>query len=449
LAGQYTLTGKTSSLIRIYFIASIALLFFAYGVAVGIYKVFPYTQIRNALAAAADWRDNAEHYARISPEKHLRAPRRSGDGVTRYDVEQAQQGVTLLTGMWGESLGVKLVSMDGERLHEWMVSFNEIWPQAKHLPLQPHDWDTNIHGLFAYPDGDIVFNFEHNGLVRLNQCGQVQWQLDELAHHVVHAAPDGNFWVGGEKKYTSRVPRWPFLNPPFSEDLMLLVSPEGEVLRRLSVLDIIYKSGWESLLIGANQGGGAVWKGTVKSRGPDITHLNDIEVLGADIAAAFPQFSAGDIMISLRNLHLIAVIDPATEQIKWLQSGPWMMQHDPDFLADGRIMIYDNRARGWGAAQGEGSRIVMLDPQTGELDVVLRSTEDERFFTSQMGKAQYLANGNILLSEPDAGRAIEVNGKGEVVWEYVNRWSDEKVAVIVDAIRLPADYFDLSPEACM
>jgi hypothetical protein len=46
---------------------------------------------------------------------------------------------------------------------------------------------------------------------------------------------------------------------------------------------------------------------------------------------------------SFRNINLIIVFDPDSGVVKWSQTGPWLRQHDPDFLSDGRLLIYDNR----------------------------------------------------------------------------------------------------------
>ena len=438
----------TENWAKLYFAVAIALLLFGYGVAVGMYQVFPYQPIRNAISAAADWNENAEHYARIKPDKHLRPERGPGSELNRYDEAKALDGVTLLSGMWGESLGVKLVGMDGNLLHEWLVSFNDIWPDAPHLELQPHDWDTNIHGLFAYPDGDLVLNFEHDGLVRIDRCARVQWQLPELAHHFVTQAPDGNLWVGGEVHHKKKDARFNRIEAPFAEDFLLEVSPEGEVLRRISVLELFYNSGLEGLLLASTQSTGGIWKGTVVSRGPDITHLNDLDILSAEDAAAFEAFSAGDILLSLRNLHMLLVFDPATEIIKWYKLGPWLMQHDPDFLSDGKIMVFDNRARKTVDGKVYGSRILELDPVSRDVEVIYSGSDEDLFFTSQMGKSQPLSNGNVLIAEPDGGRAFEVDRDGAIVWEYINRWSEEQVAVITEAVRLPGDYFNISQESC-
>jgi hypothetical protein len=433
---------------KLYFGIAIALLVFGYGVAVGIYHLFPYQQIRNGISAASDWTENAEHYARIKPDKHLRASRGPGSEVNRYDQNKAWDGITLLSGMWGETLGVKLVDMKGDLLHEWMVSFNEIWPDAPHLELQPHDWDTNIHGLIAYPNGDIVFNFEHDGLVRIDRCAVVRWRLPELAHHFVVQAPDGNLWVGGVVHHKEKDPRFNRINAPFAEDFMLEVSPGGEVLRRISVLDLFYNSGLEGLLLASTQATNGIWKGTVQSRGPDITHLNDMDILTESDGAAFELFDAGDMLISLRNLHMIMVIDPDTETIKWYKLGPWLMQHDPDFLPDGKIMVFDNRARSVIDGKVYGSRILELEPNSRAVEILYDGSDEDPFFTSQMGKSQPLPNGNVLIAEPDGGRAIEVNRDGTIVWEYINRWSEEQVAVITEATRLPKDFFHMSQEAC-
>jgi hypothetical protein len=54
-----------------------------------------------------------------------------------------------------------------------------------------------------------------------------------------------------------------------------------------------------------------------------------------------------------------------------------------------------------------------------------------------MGDHQLLSNGNTLLTESVAGRVIEVNTSGDIVWEYFNLVGNGLVAVISDAQVLP------------
>ena len=49
----------------------------------------------------------------------------------------------------------------------------------------------------------------------------------------------------------------------------------------------------------------------------DLFHLNDVEALSNSIADQYPLFETGDLLISLRDLHLVFVMDPITEIVKW------------------------------------------------------------------------------------------------------------------------------------
>jgi hypothetical protein len=431
--------------VTVYFRAAILLFVFAYGLAAGMFGWFPTQTIRDGIRAAKDWGANAEQYARVSPSKHLRPMRHDGDGVNRYIADKTQPGLTLLSGMWGEQLGVRLVSLEGETLHEWQMSYNATFPTAAHLDIQPHDWDTNIHGMVAEPNGDLIFNFEHHGLVSINACSEENWKVPTESHHVVFKAHDGNFWVADSTLITKRDPRFHWMKAPYYEEKISVLSTDGELLREISLLEILYNSGLENLLIEPTEGVPAdgVFKGWVTTTREDVTHLNDIEVLSPELADAFELFEAGDIMLSLRNLDLIIVVDGKTELVKWAMTGPWLMQHDPDFLASGNIMLFDNRAKISKRVGTDGSRILEVDPTSREIEVAYQGNPDDIFFTAQMGKQQPLENGNILIASADGGRAFEVNRAGETVWEYINRWSDKKVAVITEAQRVPEDYFDL------
>jgi hypothetical protein len=64
------------------------------------------------------------------------------------------------------------------------------------------------------------------------------------------------------------------------------------------------------------------------------------------------------------------------------------------------------------------------------------------FYTEYNGAAYRLANGNTLLVESDAGRAIEVDPAGQIVWGFrtPHRTKDGLVATLFDLKRInPAD----------
>jgi hypothetical protein len=181
----------------------------------------------------------------------------------------------------------------------------------------------------------------------------------------------------------------------------------------------------------------------------DFTHINDIEVLEPEQAALFPMFAAGDVLVSLRNLNLLLVLDRGDMTIKWSMVGPFLRQHDPDFTARGTISVFDNRRDAAAGATFGGSRILEIDPQTREVQVRYEGTEQEPFFTETMGEQQYLPNGNVLITESEAGRVFEVTPTGKTVWSYVNRWDGEHSALVGRAIRYPASYeSSIDKEVC-
>jgi hypothetical protein len=181
----------------------------------------------------------------------------------------------------------------------------------------------------------------------------------------------------------------------------------------------------------------------------DYVHLNDIEELPVEFEDAFPSFDAGDLLVSLREPNMTMVINPKTEIVKWYQVGPWIQQHDTDFQENGTITLFDNAVDGTydGRIFG-GSKIISIDPMSRETKVLYKSRENELVYTRFQGDHQLLKNGNILITETDSGRIIEVDMNGYIVWEYINRYSVEEVYRVGDSIRYTTDYFTVETWVC-
>jgi hypothetical protein len=338
---------------------------------------------------------------------------------------------------------MRLIAADSRVLHQWRVSIEEIWPRSIPSPgRRSHDWETLVHGAVLLPNGDAVFNFENSGIVRVDWCSRVRWKLPERTHHSIFVAPDGNLWVPSRRLRTKRASEFPHVPAPFQEDTVLEISPDGKVLREISILGAIFRSGYQGVLFAT----GAHGPGAQVPLDHDFTHLNDVEILPPAIAADFPLFSAGDILVSLRNVDLLLVVDPETERIKWSFTGPFLRQHDPDFMPGGRISVFDNHRDNTNGRILGGSRIVSVDPASGRVSTVYGGTKDAFFYTERMGNDQYLPNGNILITESEAGRVFEVTPDGSVVWSFVNRWGKDAVAVVTSAMRYPETF--VSGEKC-
>jgi hypothetical protein len=94
------------------------------------------------------------------------------------------------------------------------------------------------------------------------------------------------------------------------------------------------------------------------------------------------------------------------------------------------------------------SNIMEVNPATGETTIKYGAAPNQKMFTGHMGKHQILENGNILITEAMAGRAFEVNPHGDIVWEFVNRYDEDTVALVTEATRYPENYFTVKDWKC-
>jgi len=224
-----------------------------------------------------------------------------------------------------------------------------------------------------------------------------------------------------------------------------LINPlTGATIKEISLVDDIIKGGeTASIVFGMRKD----YYNSLKEKKPgykqetDLFHPNDIEVLSSDLDEKFPQFSAGDLMLSFRNLHLVAVIDPVSYKIKWWSNGPWRFQHDPDFTDDGKISVYNNNS------DHARSEIIKIDPSTMKVSNELLDGET-RFYSCVLGKHQYLPNGNVLIVVPQEGRVLVLSRNGNKVLEFNNVIQDLDGinAHVSDGMWLPKDFFDKIPE---
>jgi len=427
---------------KVSFYASVLAGVFAYGVAVGTYEIFPFEQIHFAKRSLFQVFDEREMLTKTKPTKHIFTARYEGNGVVTHDAEGMAPGLTLITGFFDGALEVRLIDPSGAVVNRWPVRAGEIWDNLDHIPpeLRPTtSWNAAMNGAVLLPDGSVVFN--HFGLVKLDRCGEVLWLVRRVTHHSVEPARDGGFWVGA-KRYIRGRSKHPPIEPPYEEDTILHISAGGTIVEEFSILDLLIKNGLRAVLFSNNR---------TFDPNPefDVIHLNDVDELTVADAVGFPQFDVGDLLVSIRQPNMVLVFDPDTEVIKWYQVGPWIQQHDADFHADGRITVFDNNYdRTEDGSVFGGSRIIAVDPASGATEVMYGGVDDQPMYSRTQGDHQLLGNGNILMAEAEAGRVLEVDSRGRVVWEFINRYSDDEVLRISDAIRYDRDYFSTDGWAC-
>jgi outer membrane protein assembly factor BamB len=119
--------------------------------------------------------------------------------------------------------------------------------------------------------------------------------------------------------------------------------------------------------------------------------------------------------VSSRRQSSVFVFDLEKKQLVWVWGrdeldGP----HDATVLDSGNFMIFDN---GWHRGK---SRVVEVNPVTRKIVWEFRGKDGMEFFSKSRGSAQRLANGHTLIGNSNSGQALEVDVKGQPLWEFNN-----------------------------
>ena len=425
----------------ILFIFSSLLVVFNGGYFAREFKLFPYKFYREA---SLGWKQLQTQQSAQLPWYYARSPKNPSEVVK--NISQTQPGLSLVTEMAADDkILAKIIDLNGKTVHKWDIDWFEIWSNPEHLPesivpkAQP---GTNIHGAVVMKNGDLVFNFESKGLVRLDRDGEVVWRLPYITHHSVHQHDDGNdnLWVSGTRYQTEKVDRLPHLNPPFHEETILKVSPEGKILREWFIADILRDNGYKGLLyMGSLNNENPSIQGDGRLLGnSDILHLNDIEPFSEKLQPGF--FQPGDVMVSLRNINTVFVFNIESGKIKFMSTGQFVRHHDPDFIDGDTISVFDNNNAREAKAR---SQILLISAQDNTSQVYFQGSKANKFFTRVMGKHQWQPNGNLLITESLSGRGFEIDRQGKLVWEYMNYVDDGVVGVVGEVQRLPPEYTQL------
>ena len=427
---------------RLMFILSLLLMIFFVGMAAGRFKVFPYPQIRYSVESLQLLFAEAGMITGTKPSGHVLKSRHEGSGVVQMDAARMQPGLTLVASFYDGGLQIRLLAEDGTVVQRWPVSSSAIWSDFDHVQPPTErpatDWNSMFNGVVALPDGSVVFPL--HGLVKLDRCGEVVWKLRNMSHHSLEVTDRGSFWVPG-RRYVSGESQHPPLDTPYVIDTVEEVSADGEVLREFAVLDALIQNDLLAELYANN-------RDFDPNPELDVVHLNDVEELPAALAGRFPQFRKGDLLLSLREGNMLVILDPDTLAIKWYQVGPWIQQHDADWQPDGTVTVFNNNYDASGGRVFGGSSVMKVDFTGGEVQTLYGERPTQAMYTSTQGDHQVLPNGNLLIVESNSGRLLEVTDTGDIVWEYINRYSDQEVVRIPDAVRYPPGYFQVEDWAC-
>jgi hypothetical protein len=252
--------------------------------------------------------------------------------------------------------------------------------------------------------GDTPYGY---GLVKLDRNSEVIWRYLGNAHHDVDIGPDGRIYVLTHEFVGEPLEDYGLLASPRLDDFLVVLSPDGEELKKISLIHAVAASKYQHLLH------------TVAAFAlEDPLHTNAVDVITEDAAANFPYGEVGQVLLSFRELGTIGVLDLEREELVWARRAYWLGQHDPDILPNGNILLFDNFGN-YDSPEGR-SRVIEFDPLTMETVWEFTGSPERPFESALRSSQQRLANGNTLITESEAGRLLEVDPDGQIVWEFIH-----------------------------
>jgi hypothetical protein len=339
-------------------------------------------------------------------------------GVTEYDPARAFPGFTLFSP--SSSTASYLIDMRGEIRKQWDLP----GPVGNYGQLLPNG---NLLVTLKTAEGPN-FNPAGGRILELDWDGEIVWDhIDHYQHHDFNRLPNGNtVYLAWELIPTDEALKQVVGGVPGSEH------EDGGV--------------YYDVLREVNQAGELVWEWRMAEHFPFEKYplrVNRPREEFAHANACFVQ-ADGNIIISWRDLDLIALLDRKTGKFLWeIEDRTFGGQHDPRQLDNGNITLFANGSE---QVDPEFSRVLEINPANGDIVWSYRGTPVATFYSARISGAQRLANGNTFICEGLHGRLFEVTPDGDIVWEFISPHLNVRGGQVTRQIFRSLRYAPGSPE---
>jgi hypothetical protein len=395
----------------ILFMAALVFLAFVGGAMAVLGETFPHRYLRDAYLAGEALLEQRQETSDPYVTDQWRKARDTRSGVTIYDPKRASAGYTLYTSA-GEA-AAHLIDMNGRVIHEWRRPYSEVWNAEAAVKKPQPDNLVLMDKARLLPNGDVLAIYAAAGdtpwgygMVKMDRDSNVIWSYLAHTHHDFDIAPDGSI-LALTNAFTSDIPEgMGKVDQPFLEDFLVVLSPDGRELKKVSITRALMRSRYKLLELAMPSYASG-----------DPLHTNSVQYITAEQAKNFPFAKEGDVLLSFRDISAVAVLSVERAEIIWAMRGPWLWQHDAKLLLNGHITLFDNLG---GFRDNNSARVLEVDPRSSAIVWLYQGDESHPFHSPLRSSVETLPNGNALITESDGGRIFEVTRGGEIVWNFVN-----------------------------
>jgi len=193
-------------------------------------------------------------------------------------------------------------------------------------PFEEYD---RIKNPLLFPEKNLVYSYAGKSLQRIDSMSNVIWKQDSIwVHHSMNLDNEGNIWACtfAPVYYATGLYKLNGRSVFFKDNYITKVDAEtGKILFHKSLTEILTENKLSHHILKSSQ---------VK----DPIHLNDIE----PALKTTKYYHEGDLFISNRQPSFVMQYRPSTNRVIRMIEGPFVSQHDVDFLEDNSLAIFNN-----------------------------------------------------------------------------------------------------------
>ena len=321
-----------------------------------------------------------------------------------------------------------VMDRNGKVLHTWKDT-PDLW-----RPLQGHDtltdkWSAYPVGAYVYPNGDLLVSYQGNrvfpiamGLAKFDKDSNLLWKTNGYFHHWFSLDDKGRILIpiATIKESPYKIPQHDKTllckEQRFPVDAIAVVDPDtGEVLETIDLIQAFVQSDLVGLF-------NDIQKDQEIFETCDPLHLNDVQYIDARMAALYPQFDEGDLLLSFRSLNTVAVLDGKTKTFKWHYDGSMHRQHSPRLDGHGHVLVFDNL--GWTIKKGK-TRVASISVASHASTIHFPNAANEHkesFMSKTAGHIDVNRDADrYLVASTHMGLVYEIDLEtGNILWEYKN-----------------------------
>ncbi|MEK9658261.1 MAG: arylsulfotransferase family protein [bacterium] len=317
----------------------------------------------------------------------------SNINAQRFSLDASKNAYTLLTHVGAPE--VVLIDQEGSPVHRWYYDPHRLFPDRKGMKLV-------VRHAELLSDGTLLCIYEAPsttpygvGMACFDKNSNLLWKQSLNIHHSLVQSPQKEIYALFHDLITLK-------NRQILEDGILQLSPSGDIKSKKSISDMFRYSDYKNFISEPNY---------------DYLHGNSLSFIQKTIRLGTTTIHPGDLLLSLRNISVIAIIDQTSLTVKWAIKNYTNMQHSPEQLKNGNILVYDNLGNlNPYRSSSAISRVIEFDPVSLKTTwQYLGSVNSPLFVTPTGSNSQGLANGNVLICLDQKG-IIEVSRDKRVLW---------------------------------